>query len=141
MAKALGLDYGQKRVGVSLSDETKKYAFVYKTLPNDDRLISGLVSICHSEKVDEIIIGLPLDQNGAIGPAAQKVKEFAEVLSSAVKIKIIYEDERFSTTMAAAMLKEAGKNAKQSRQSVDQSAAQIILQTYLDRSSHHVSGI
>jgi len=135
MPKLLGIDYGENKVGIAVSDEDKKYAFSRQSLINlsEPELLQNLSLLCKKEDVAKIIIGLPLDQEGNIGRQAAKTKRFGEVLADFCKIPVEYEDERFSTAMAEQMFKQAGKKTKNTKSIIDQQAAQIILQTYLDK--------
>jgi putative holliday junction resolvase len=133
MSKILGIDYGEKRVGLAISDEEGKWAFVYKTLEYGEKIISDIKVICQTEGVRKIVLGLPLNQEGKQGVAAAKVNNFAQMIRRDIGAEVLMEDERFSTTMASAMLRDGGRNSKQSRAIIDQRSAQIILQTYLDR--------
>lgn len=136
MAKLLGIDYGEKRIGLALSDEGGRYAFNYSTLENKgDMVTQALQSICQREGVETIILGLPLNQEGGIGVAAERVKRFALKLKQRLGRRVIFEDERFSTALAASLLRQGGKSVREARGVIDQSSAQIILQAYLDR--HH----
>lgn len=135
MSKILGIDYGENKVGIALSDEDKKYAFPRQRFLNqsESELLQNLASLCKEEDITKIIIGLPLNQEGKIGQQAAKIKQFGEALADYIKIPIAYEDERFSTAMAGQMFRQAGKKTKNTKSIIDQQAAQIILQTYLDK--------
>jgi putative Holliday junction resolvase len=121
---------------LALSDASGVHAFKYRTLDNSPEAAVGMIrDICQAEGVKTVVIGLPLNQRGQDGPAAQQVRQFAAQLKDKLPLEVVLEDERFSTAMAAVLLREAGKSAKNTRPVIDQGAAQIILQTYLDR--HH----
>lgn len=137
MPKILGLDYGEKRIGIAISDEDKKFSFIRQVLSRqpEAELFSSLKNLCQSEEVVKIIIGLPLDQAGDIGPAAAKVKEFGTNLAEQIGIPAEYMDERFTTTMADKQFRQGGLSSKDSRKNIDSRAAQLILQTYLDRAN------
>lgn len=135
MAKVLGIDFGERRVGLALSSEDGKYAFPYKTVANTGAhvVIKEISVICKQEEVATIVIGLPLDQNGTVGPQARTVKQFAEALGQSVSAAIEFQDERFSSALATQLFREAGKSVKKTRHLIDQSSAQLILETYLER--------
>jgi len=135
MSKILGIDYGENKVGLALSDEEEKYAFSYRTLTNLQRsdLLQNLASICQAEKVEKIIVGLPLNQEGKMGQEALRVQQFGRELENYVKLFVEFEDERFSSVMAGQLFKEAGKKTKETKDIIDQQSAQIILQSYLDK--------
>lgn len=130
----LGIDYGDVRIGVALSDELTSFAHPFRTLANDGKTLEELQSIVKQEKVGGIVIGLPRNMNGTFGPAADKVREFERRLQTALPgVKIALWDERLTTTEAQRMLHASGKNTRQSRKMIDRVAAQILLQSYLDR--------
>ena len=138
MPKILGIDYGEKRIGLAISDEEKKYAFSRSALINDQAkdVVAAISEFCSKEQVIAIVVGLPLNQHGQPGPAARKVQDFAKLLGDNLKVEIFFEDERFSTTLATSLLKAAGKNTKKIRPLVDQDSARIILQTFLDKKNN-----
>lgn len=135
MSKILGIDYGDNKVGLALSDEEKKNAFARHTLINLQRLVlfQNLASFCKKENIEKVVVGLPLNQEGKIGKQATKVQQFGNELADFLKIPIEFEDERFSTAMAGQLFLEAGKKIRETKGIIDQQAAQIILQTYLDK--------
>jgi putative Holliday junction resolvase len=129
----LGIDHGEKRVGLAVSDEMEMFAAPYRTLLADHKLISELQQIVDRERIGGIVVGLPKNMDGTIGPAAVKAQEFGKKLAVAVPAaKILFWDERLTTTEAQRALHAAGKDTKQSRKIIDQVAAQILLQSYLD---------
>jgi putative Holliday junction resolvase len=92
-----------------------------------------LQQISERERIGGIVIGLPKNMDGTLGPAAAKAQAFGEKLAAALpSAKIVFWDERLTTTEAQRALHAAGKNVKQSRKFIDQVAAQILLQSYLD---------
>jgi putative Holliday junction resolvase len=135
MPKILGIDYGDNKVGLALSDEQKKYAFARHTLINlqKSELFQSLASICEKENIEKVIVGLPLNQEGKMGKQAVKVQQFGNELTDFLKIPVEFEDERFSTAMAGQLFREASKKVRETKGIIDQQAAQIILQTYLDK--------
>ncbi|MBU0597957.1 Holliday junction resolvase RuvX [Patescibacteria group bacterium] len=135
MPKIIGIDYGEKRVGLALSSEDMKYSFDYKTIiyENKHQLFHDLKIICQDEGVGRLVIGLPLDQDGQLGKKAQEVKEFSQGVSEFLKLPFEFEDERFSTALVKQLNREAGKSEKRGKKEIDQQSAKIILQTYLDR--------
>lgn len=123
---------------MAISDEEKKFAFSRAALINDQakNVVAVIREFCTKERVSAIVIGLPLNPDGQPGPAARKVQNFAKLLGDNLKVKIFFEDERFSTTLASSLLKAAGKNTKKIRPLVDQDSARIILQTFLDKKNN-----
>ncbi|MFA6098769.1 MAG: Holliday junction resolvase RuvX [Patescibacteria group bacterium] len=141
MGKVLGVDYGSRYIGLAISSEDRKYAFARERIEKAtrDQAIEKIAEYCRQEEAEGLVIGLPLDQNGQIGEAAAKVKEFGRQLSEVCHLPIFYEDERFTSVMVRNLSHEAHKKEKDFRQNIDQQAAQIILQTYLDRNHGKIS--
>jgi putative holliday junction resolvase len=129
----LGIDYGDKRIGIAISDELQSFAHPYRTLQFDSQLLPEIRKIVERERVGGIIVGLPKNMDGSLGPSAAKAQSFASRLKTElVSVKILLWDERLTTVEAQKALHLAGKNAKQSKKMIDQVAAQILLQSYLD---------
>ncbi|MDR0993966.1 MAG: Holliday junction resolvase RuvX [Verrucomicrobiota bacterium] len=136
MAKVLGVDYGQRRTGVAISDETRVIAFPRETLecPRVEQAAAAVARLAEAEAVGEIVVGYPLNMNGTMGARTERTDEFMAELSKRTAIPLKKWDERLSTKIAEAVLIEAGTRRTQRRKVVDKLAAQVILQTYLDAS-------
>ncbi len=135
-ARILGIDVGEARIGLALSDELGMLAHPLETVQvKEGKPVQRVAEVIRREKVQTVVIGLPRNMNGTYGPAADKVREFARKLESAVSCTVRFWDERLTTVAAQKSLHEAGKNVKKSRQVIDQVAAQLILQGYLDSQS------
>ena len=134
MSRILALDFGSKRVGIALSDSSKTLASPYKTLENKgkDFIISEIKKICNTNKIEKIVIGIPISLSGKEKAQARKVRAFARFLAQKVALPIVFEDERFTSVIAIRFLKKI----KKKKMPVDQIAAQIILQNYLDKLSY-----
>jgi len=129
----LGIDYGDRRIGIAISDELQSFAHPYQTLQVDSQLLPAIRKIVQRERVGGIVVGLPKNMDGSLGPSAAKAQSFASTLSKElVPVRILLWDERMTTIEAQRALHLAGKNAKQSKKMIDQVAAQILLQSYLD---------
>jgi putative Holliday junction resolvase len=128
----LGIDYGDSRIGLAISDELGSFAIPYRTLQRNPKTSDEIRQIVESERITGILIGLPKNMNGTLGSSAAKSKEFGLQLQAALAIKIVFWDERLTTIEAQKALHSAGKNTKQSKKVIDQVAAQILLQSYLD---------
>jgi putative Holliday junction resolvase len=129
----LGIDYGDGRIGLSISDELACLAHPYHTLQSDARVLQEISRIVERQRIGGIVIGLPKNMDGTLGQSAAKAKVFGEELARAIPAaKIIFWDERLTTVEAQRALQAAGKNTKQSKKIIDQVAAQILLQSYLD---------
>jgi putative Holliday junction resolvase len=135
MKKALGIDLGAARVGLALSDDLGMLAHPLETVTvkGAGDMAAYVAGIIRREKVEVVVIGLPRNMDGSHGPAAAKTKEFGEKLrTKAPGCEIRYWDERMTTVAAQKALHEMGRNVKKSRPVIDQVAAQMILQGYLD---------
>jgi putative holliday junction resolvase len=131
--RLLGIDHGDSRIGLAISDELGSFAHPYRTLQSGARVIDEIRGIVERERISGIVIGLPKNMDGTIGPSAAKAKSFGEQLSQVIPAtKILFWDERLTTREAQRVLHAAGKNTKQSKKMIDQVAAQILLQNYLD---------
>ena len=134
MKRALGIDHGEARIGLAISDELGMLAHPLetihlKTVPDP---LARIAEIVARDQIGMIVLGLPRNMNGTYGPASEKVKEFAEKLRAKVSCEIKLWDERLTSVAAQRSLHEAGRNVKNSREVIDQVAAQLILQGWLD---------
>ncbi len=132
MKKALGIDLGDVRIGLAMSDDLGMLAHPLETLRADEKPLERIAQIIERDKVEIIILGMPRNMNGTYGPAAEKARAFAGRLKTAVKCEVRFWDERLSTVAAGKALQASGRNSKKSRPVIDQVAAQFILQGYLD---------
>jgi len=132
--RALGIDLGEARIGLALSDDLGMLAHPLETLSakKGDPIpaIAGLVA---SKAVETVVVGLPLRMDGTRGTAAAKAEAFcARLRSAGIACPVILWDERMTTVDASRLLHEAGRNSKRQRAVIDQVAAQLILQDWLD---------
>ena len=133
MKKALGIDLGDARVGVAISDDLGMLAHPLETIAvKTSDVKKRILTLVAERGAQTIIVGMPRNMDGTYGPAATKAKEFIEALRISTEIKVIAWDERLTTVSAQRSLHEAGKNTKKQRPIIDQVAAQIILQGWLD---------
>lgn len=132
MARALGVDYGTKRVGLALSDASKLLATPLSVAGRDEA-ISAITKAVAEHDVDEIVVGMPNSLSGQDGPAAANASDFVAELRSAVEVDVLVEDERFTTAIAERSMIETGERRRDRRRKIDSAAAAIILQSYLDR--------
>lgn len=133
MSRYLGIDFGDARVGVAISDEMNFMAHPLETIFVKQTPVIPRIRILVAEKsITKIIVGLPRNMDGSHGPAAEKARVFMDALVQAVSCEVLPWDERMTTISATRALREAGRNAKQQRNIVDQAAAQIILQSWMD---------
>ncbi|HBI64569.1 MAG TPA: Holliday junction resolvase RuvX [Clostridiales bacterium] len=132
--KIMGIDYGDARTGVSISDPTGFLAGSPQVIAtwNTDELLDRLTALAAQEKVEEIVLGLPKNMNASQGERAEKCRALGAQLEARTGLPVIYWDERRTTIEAHAILHAAGKKQKKHRKSVDAVAASLILQGYLD---------
>jgi len=133
--RILAIDYGTKRVGLALSDETGTIAQPLGFLSAEpaSRLFNLLQETVAGRKAVEIVVGIPRNMNGTYGPAADQAREFVAALQHAVAVPVKTWDERLTTVQANRFLIETGMRREKRRERVDQTAAAILLQSYLDR--------
>ncbi len=134
----LGIDFGSKRVGLALSDESGTLAFPYKVLLNDKALLPEVALIITEQKVKLVVMGESKDFNGKDNAIAKSADEFKQALEKLTHKKVEYEPEFLTSVQAGrnyARRPEAsrGGNAPKESGMLDASAAAIILQSYLDR--------
>tara|TARA_Y100001970_G_C14180009_1_gene829281 strand:- start:926 stop:1339 length:414 start_codon:yes stop_codon:yes gene_type:complete len=137
MARALGIDFGEKRVGLALSDRLNLIASPYKTLQHKSEgdLLSKIKEIVTDKEVKIFVLGLPLNMKGEDSPQTKKVRKFKKLLSS-LNLPIVYEDERFTSVMAKNSLILQKVKTGDNKSEIDRTAAAIILQQYLDKNSN-----
>ncbi|EJW17119.1 Holliday junction resolvase RuvX [Paenibacillus alvei] len=135
--KILGLDYGDRRIGVAISDAfgwtAQGLEVIERRKPEDD--LKRLGDIVKEHGVEAIVLGLPKNMNGTVGPRGELSMSFAEQLKQSFGLPVHLWDERLSTVSAERTLLEADVSRKKRRQVIDKMAATIILQTYLDYQS------
>ena len=136
MARALGIDFGEKRVGLALSDRSNLIASPYKTLQyiSENDLISKIKKIVIDKEIEVFVIGLPLNMKGEDSDQTKKVRRFKNLLSI-LELPIVYEDERFSSIIAKNSLVLQNVKTGHNKSEIDRTAAAIILQQYLDKNS------
>ena len=134
MSIILGLDIGDARTGVAISDELGIAAHPLCTIQRRSRnaVLAELQELIATHKVEQIVVGLPLHLNGEVGRQAQKVKKFADKLEQLVNLPIVFWDESFTTSEAAQILRGTKKRRKKRKQVIDQVAAVLILDAYLE---------
>ncbi|HZR78244.1 MAG TPA: Holliday junction resolvase RuvX [Chthoniobacterales bacterium] len=133
MNPILGIDFGRVRIGLAISDELRLLAHPLQTLPAGKDSIKQISEIVRTRKVDKVVIGIPKQMSGELGEAAAQALAFVEKLRAHLRCPVETWDERLTTVAANRALTAAGKKTRQTRQFVDQVAAQMILQGYLDR--------
>ena len=134
MSIIFGLDIGDARTGVAISDELGIAAHPLCTIHRKSRkaVLAELQELVSAHKVERIVVGLPLQLDGETGTQARKVKRFAERLEQQVNLPIVFWDESFTTFEAAQILRGTKKRRKKRKQVIDQVAAVLILEGYLE---------
>lgn len=132
MNPILALDLGRARIGVAISDELQLLAHPLETIPAGSQVTSRLAQIIREKKVDHVVVGIPRQMNGQVGAAATEALRFAEKLRAILPCPVATWDERLTTVAAHRALRDVGKKTRDTRGYVDQVAAQMILQSYLD---------
>ena len=134
--RILGIDYGDSRIGVAVSDDGCRIAFdlcVIDATKGRKNTVSELLQLIDKYGSDTLVIGLPTNMNGSRGDRVVKTEKFAKaLLEVSPDLKIVFEDERLTTKYADRLMIESGKHQKQKGVS-DKLAAMIILQGYLDK--------
>lgn len=136
--RILGLDIGQKTIGVAISDPLGFTAQGITTIrrKKKEEDINEIINLCKEYAVETIVVGLPKNMNGSIGFVGEKIMEFTELLKDSVECKIELWDERLTTVAAHRAMLEADLSRGKRKKIVDKIAATYILQGYLDRLSN-----
>ena len=132
--KIMGLDVGDKRIGIAFSDALRITAQGYETYTrqSESEDVAHIKELFLQQNAESIVCGLPKNMNGTIGPQAEKVRAFAALVEEATGTEIIFSDERLTTVFAERALLEADVSRKKRRKVIDKLAAVTILQGYLD---------
>jgi putative Holliday junction resolvase len=134
MSRILGIDLGEKRIGLALSDELKSLASpltVYARV-DDQTDLDFFQNLVSENAISEIVLGLPTNMDGSLGPKAQQAREFKTQLETRLKIPVHLFDERLTTVEAERVLIEAGMRREKRKETRDKLAAVLILQGYLN---------
>ena len=140
--RIVGIDYGSRRVGISLSDPLGIIAQPKGTLINNDGLFDDLREIIESNGVSLVIVGMPLNLKGQKGKKAEEVGEFITRLKQETGVDVVEWDERFTTSIARQTLIDLGtkkKDRRDGKHQVDSMAAAVILQSFLDSTKRSLS--
>ena len=133
----LGLDLGSKTLGIAISDPTNTIASLYTTLYFKDEdyhsLIMPLKEIIDKEEIDTLVLGLPKNMNNSLGYRCEETLEFKKLLEDRFHLEVVLQDERLTTVEATNYMLQADMSRKKRKKKIDALAANIILQTYLDK--------
>jgi putative Holliday junction resolvase len=143
MKRVLGIDHGDVRVGVAISDELGFMAHPLETIDvRQTPAVRRIGELVAEREIETVVLGLPRNMDGSHGAASEKVSAFAAELRAALpSCKIVTWDERLTTVSAQRSLQEAGRKAKDQKHIIDQAAAQVILQSWLDAQAGGLSVI
>jgi len=133
--RILAIDYGDKKVGLALSDPMKIIAKPYKTIINNSKesLLSDIIQIIQLKDVNEIVVGLPKTLKNTYSEQTYKVKDFIDYITSSLDINVVIVDERLSSIEAKRSLINQGIKTGHNKKDVDMTAAALFLQNYLDK--------
>ena len=137
MSRSLGIDFGEKRVGLAISDKSNLIASPFKTINyiNENDLVNQLKKVVIENDIENFVLGLPINMKGEDTAQTKVVRKFKESLSS-LDLPIIYEDERLSSVSAKNSLILQNIKTGHNKPEIDKTAAAIILQQYLDKNSN-----
>lgn len=138
--RVLGIDYGERRIGIAVTDPTRTIASPLDTLKRRAGKrppLSHLVEIARELQVDSVVVGLPLDLQGHETPWCREVRAFGDALAKRLDVPVAYVDERFTSVRAQRAVRAVGlsKSQRERKERVDAAAAALILQAWLDRSA------
>ena len=138
----MGLDIGEKRIGMALSDSLRIIAGALTVVERvtDDAALKEIIDLARDNEVERIVVGMPRSLDGSLGKQAQAVQSFVDLLKERTDITVVTWDERLSTVAAERTMLEVGMKRDKRKKRRDSLAAAIILQGYLDRERSRVSG-
>jgi len=135
--RIIGLDPGERRIGVAVSDPTGTIASPVRYIDTKtDDVDQILVELCETTGAGTIVVGLPISLDGSEGPAARRTREFADHVREVTGLDVVLQDERFTSHTAEAALISGGVKRRARKEKRDQVAAAVMLQSYLDRQGH-----
>jgi len=132
--RILGLDVGDKKIGISMCDPDEILASPLTTIKRDDdnRVISEILEIININRIGMIVIGMPYSLSGEQNIQALKTKEFADRLRGSANVEIVFQDERLSTRAAQQMMISSGIKKEKRNEMIDSAAAAVLLQGFID---------
>ncbi len=135
--RIMGVDPGDARIGLAVSDEARMLAGSLTTLTGmDDAEAAARISeLARQENVGILVVGYPIRMDGSIGPSARRARELAVAIEDAARLRVVLQDERLSSAEASRIMRETGERSRRRKGRVDQIAASVILQNYLDSSA------
>lgn len=133
MGRVLALDYGEKKIGIAMSDKTRTIATSKEYIHNNPQFFDNLKKFISENEVDEIILGLPLKLNGEDSEQTVRVRNFKELLDKNLGMVSTLVDERLTTSYAEKLMISGNVRRDKRKQKIDSLSAQIFLQNYLDK--------
>ncbi len=133
MSRIIGIDYGEKRVGVAISDDGRLFAFPRSVLKNDDTLLDTLAQLAQDEGVALFVVGESENPQGGMNTIMRRITIFAEAITVRTGIPVEFVNEAYSSAEARRAFEEKIKSRKDATMPIDAAAAAIILQTFIDR--------
>jgi len=133
--RIMGVDYGQRRIGLALSDPTQTLSSSLMTITNKgiNAVVAELRRIVSENSISAIVVGMPLNMNGSVGPRGEETIGFMNVINDRLQLPVIPWDERLTSVSAQQVLILSGKSPSRNKDKIDRIAAAILLQTFLDR--------
>lgn len=131
MSRAVGIDFGLKRIGIALSDESKTIASPFRVEWNDRSAVERIARLCREYAADLIVVGMPFTDEGS--SITESIERFAKELAGASGLPVEWQDETLTTAEATRVLRELGYRDKKIKEIVDKYSAQRILADYLER--------
>jgi putative Holliday junction resolvase len=132
MGKLLGIDYGDKRIGIATSDERQDYIFPGETLENSVLAIQKICRFIEEEEIETVVIGYPVNMDGAENAQSEKIRRFTEVLGKRIKVPVVLEDERLTSQFAERLLRDVPGRRKP-KGNIDRQSAVLILESYIGK--------
>lgn len=134
LTRVLGIDFGEKRIGIAVSDPTKSFASTLVTLQNNSSLIDEILKIIKIQQVDKIILGLPDEKNLSNQKILELIRSFKAKIEKATGLPVIFWNEEFTSVIAKEKILQSvnKKSKRRDKGLIDRTSAAIILQEYLD---------
>ena len=132
--RILGIDYGKKRIGLAVSDPMATIAQGLPTIVNSSlpEVFTQLANIITNQQINKIVVGFPITMKAEVGKAAQVTEKFVKALKSQFELPVMVWDERLTSVLARRTMTALGKSPSKNKGRVDEIAAMLILQSYLD---------
>ena len=128
----MGIDYGDKRIGIATSDEKQDYIFPSDTMENSGNIIQELCDFIEKENIETVVVGFPVNMSGEENAQSDRIKRFADELRSRIRISVVLEDERLTSQFAERLLKDIPGRRKP-KGNIDRQAAILILESYMGK--------